>query len=251
MYTLRSHIDDVYLEFLHCDSTDVCFIFLDWLPTNNPSKRELLYSFYQKGYSWIAFRYRWTRESKWQFLQSSPSTDVKLILSYLQNHLLLDQYNKVEYDFSSKKFVLVGSSFGWAVLLDSIFSNVYKFILVSPVISIKDFNAQNPWNDLYKLQDFLTNGFWNAYNFHSDDWRKMCDWKLFEPDYRIISIRKNDMFLIYSVDDKTVSSQSIESFIDKIQLQRFLKLENYWHMSFQKFDSEIVSQIINFVENTD
>lgn len=249
MYTLRSHIDNIFLEFLHTNETDICFIFLDWLPTNNPSKRDLLFSFLDKWYSGIAFRYWWTRESKWEFLEKSPSLDVKKILSYLQNSLLLDQYNKVNYDFSSKKFVLVWSSFGWAVLLDSMYSSIYKFILLSPVINIKEYNLEHEWNNLYDLQDFLRDWHWNAYNFTSENWIKMCDWTLFEPDYNIIKYRKSDILLIYSKDDKVVTTNSIEKFVEKIELQNVFALENYWHLSYQKVDSQIVYKIIDFVEN--
>ena len=118
MYPLRSHVGDIVFECIINPLRNICLILLDWLPSSQPSKKQVMQKLYDLWYSVITPRYAGTRESTWSFLDHPPANDVIALINYCKQDTIYDYYNKTNHDISMMKFCLVGVSFGGIIALD-------------------------------------------------------------------------------------------------------------------------------------
>lgn len=248
-YILRSHYKNIFFEFQPNSNKNICIILLDWLPSSSPSKKEVMIELEKYWYATIAPRYKWTRESRWLFLEESPSKDIQELLEFSKQWLLYDYYNKQEYDISMMKFIIIWVSFWWAVALDLIQTIDEEFftILISPLTWFKNHNTK--WNEqnLYSLGNFIKNWFWNAYRFNEIKREELCSWDLFDTQIDKIKEINNNIAIIHSDNDDSISIDSIKEFSSQTQIKNLTILKSRWHLSYSKWDKkiyDIINQII-------
>jgi hypothetical protein len=247
MYVSRGHIHDLYMEFCYEKNLNICIIICDGLPTSNPSKKDLMLKLVSMWYSVIAPRYKWTWESYWNFLDHSPSEDINTIIEYIKDNTLTDAYSWKEYDFSTMKYVLLWSSFGWWVALHALSNNqdISHVVLLSPLLNISNHNKQNQEQDLSELWIFIQNAFWSAYRFSLNDRVKFCNWKLFDNDHTMIFKHNDQISIIYDKSDQDISYTSIEKFSNLSWIENTIIVEWYKHISYSKLDERLLSIIDN------
>ena len=118
VYVLRSNTRGIVAEFLLSKDSDTTVILLDGVPSNISCKRDVIQKLISYWVSVIAPRYKWTRESEWQFLDHNPAGDIKEIIETVRNWEFIELYNRVSYKLPSNKIVVIWVSFWWIVALD-------------------------------------------------------------------------------------------------------------------------------------
>lgn len=251
MYPLRSHVGDIVFECIINPLRNICLILLDWLPSSQPSKKQVMQKLYDLWYSVITPRYAGTRESTWSFLDHPPANDVIALINYCKQDTIYDYYNKTNHDISMMKFCLVGVSFGGIIALDIMQkTDLCSYsLLISPVTSLAQHNHRWDEQDLIWLYDFIHHGFGHAYRVTQSDWNKMCTWDLFDSDITLLQEKKNNIWLIHGSNDTHVALSSVECFARDVGINEVHIIDNWWHLSFSKRDNDIYSVIDKILTN--
>lgn len=243
-YVLRANTDGIISEFLPNENSNTTIILLDWLPSNISCKRDTIQKFASFWFSSIAPRYKWTRESEWEFLDHNPANDIKKIIETIKDWEFIDLYNNVSYKLPSDKIVIIWVSFWWLVALDCLnyIDKNCKVILISPLCDIIKFT-----HDLKDIKNFVKDWFWRAYNFSLKNWDNMVNGGLFKTDYSLIRQKSNLISLIYDVQDKSILESDLLEFCIDVWINDIVKTNWYGHLSYSKWDDKIYTTICNIM----
>lgn len=250
MYISRTHINDLYMEFSHEKNKNICIIICDGLPTSNPSKKDLMLKLSNLWYSSIAPRYLWTWESYWNFLENPPTEDINNLINYISKNSLKDIYSWIEYDFSTMKYILLWSSFWWTIALNTLLNNksISYAILLSPLLNLSQHNQLYKEQNLFELESFIRNAFWNAYRFWSKDRDSFCKWYLFDNDSKKVVDYNQQITIIYDQFDQDISHLSIEEFCNSSWITNSIIVDWYKHISYTKIDEKLINIINNEIQ---
>ena len=223
----RGIIADVFLP-VH--QTGKIAILAGGLPSS-PVKTERLEFLAQHGYTAMSFRYRGSWESRGNFLEKSPASDIHDIITELQK-------KKSITDIASGKKILLkvsavylfGGSFGGpAVLLNSKHPLVKKVIALSPVLDWS--SVERGAEPLHPHVHFLERGYPGAYRVKSkNDWEKLLQPYFYNPATLLHKVDGKKVFILHALDDTTVPYDSVIPFAEASGSSYYLKPHGGHHL---------------------
>lgn len=219
-----SFADGIIAEVLLPDrQTGKISILAGGLPSS-PVKNDTLQFFSEHGYVAIFFRYRGSWESRGNFLEKSPASDIHDIITELQKRKsITDIASGEKISLRVSVIHLFGGSFGGpAVLLNSKHPLVKKVVALSPVIDWQ--SVEQGTEPLHPHVRFLERGYPGAYRVKSeDDWRKLFRPDFYNPATSTDQIDGKKVFVLHAKDDDVVPCDPVPPFIQATGASYYLK----------------------------
>lgn len=223
-YPIRTRLArDIVAEVLIPErQTGKVAIFCSGLPSST-NKRGVLEFLASHGYVAIFPRYRGTWESQGNFLERSPSQDIKDVIDDLVRHRhIRDLSTSNTISIKVSAIHLFGSSFGGpAVIMNSHLPIVKKVIAISPVIDWKKEGEAEPFDFFVK---FTQDGFGDAFRTkHNSDWQKLITTDFYNPINHANKIDGKKVFIIHAKDDTVVPYDPLIPFSETTGTSYYLK----------------------------
>lgn len=227
----RGRYEDIIYEYVRPKKQNGnLLILLDGLPSV-PKRNNLMKMLAGQGFCVVFPRYAGTWESGGEFLKSSPTNDIELLIKHLKK------------DFGEIQYVSVlTTSFGAAVGLDISSNLIKKAVHLSPVTSFTSLKEK-----LKGLDDYLISSYGQVYRFKKVNWRKIMDEKYFNPNKQ--NIKKVKSLIIGGGSDKTISILDLKNYCSKNKA-RLIELKDLGHVNFSDLEenASLFSQVIDFLK---